>query len=401
MSYPRNLSLVLSVTTMLLAATVTGGCRGPEKTQKQTATEQWNAARAGVLFGLARQQYDSGNFDKSRQTVDQALKLQPGNAALRVLSAKIAIEQGKLEFAETELAAARAAAPENAEAEYLSGVVYQRWQKLQTACEFYGRAVEKAPAELAYVLARAEALVCLDRADEALRSLQEKVVYFEHSGAIRDAVGQLLVGQGRYAEAVEVLRQASILSSEDNTIREHLGLAMYCARQHGEAAGVLGRLIADPAYAERADLLLALGECQLVQGRTREARATFEKAARLAPGLVGTWWGLARAGLQVGDLDRAELALRKGLSVEPDAAEGHVLLGYLRLKQNNLPASLEAFRRASRLDPTDTVSLCMTGYVLEKSGRSAEAMQCYAAVLRLKPQDELAGRLMAGLNIHD
>jgi tetratricopeptide (TPR) repeat protein len=354
-----------------------------------------------VQYGLAKQQYDSGNFDDSRQTVQQALSLEPHNAVLRVLSARIAIEQGQLELAERELQAARQDAPNDAEADYLTGVVYQRWEKPQTAYEFYCRAADKAPAELAYVLAKAEMLVTMNRADEALQLLQDKVVYFEHSGSIRDAVGQLLVQKQQYPQAVDMLRQASILSPDDLSIREHLGLALYYDKQYIQAADVLGKLVSDPAYANRADLLLALGECQLAQGHTRDARGSFESAARIAPGLVGIWWGLGRAALTIGDLPRADLAVRRGLSLDPQSAEGHLLLGYVLLRQNRLPEALETFRQASQLNPRDTVSLCMVGYVLEKSGHADEAMKWYAAALRAQPQDPLASRLMASVDARD
>src|SRR3954470_23001218 len=81
-----------------------GGCASNRKTptQKQAATQQWNHARANVMFGLARDQYATGNFDPSRKTVDEALHLDPDNAQLRVLSARLAIEAGQLELADKE-----------------------------------------------------------------------------------------------------------------------------------------------------------------------------------------------------------------------------------------------------------------------------------------------------------
>src|SRR4029079_18158894 len=138
---------------LCLLAVLTG-CQSASKkpTQKELAAQQWNATRASVLAGLANDQYNTGNLEKSRSTVTDALKLAPDNARLRILSAKLALEQGQLELAERELARAREADPKNAEADYLSGVVFQRWQKAETAFEFYSAAYEKAPAELAYLM---------------------------------------------------------------------------------------------------------------------------------------------------------------------------------------------------------------------------------------------------------
>ena len=54
-----------------------------------------------------------------------------------------------------------------------------------------------------------------------------------------------------------------------------------------------------------------------------------------------------------------------------------------------------AFKRANQLDPKDTVSICMIGYVMEQQGNQNEAMKYYAQRLRVKPDDEMATKLMA------
>ena len=180
-----------------------------EKTGKQLMTEQWNHTRASVLLGLAKDQYAAGNFDPARHTVDDALRMDPENPQLHVLSAKLAIEAGQLDLASKDLEKARKANPKDAEADYLSGVVCQRWQKTDEAREYYAAAATKAPDELAYLLAESEMLVALDRQSEALDLLQNKVVFFENSAVIRDAVGQLLVQSHKYKEAADILRQAS------------------------------------------------------------------------------------------------------------------------------------------------------------------------------------------------
>src|SRR5215218_5692617 len=153
--------LVLATT----AAAVTG-CNAPgEKTHAQTQKDnmkrQWAGARANVLGSMAKEQYENGNFDKSRTTIDEALKMDPDHVAIRVLSARLAIEQGNLELADKELVTARRLDPKNAEADYLSGVVCQRWQRAPEAYEFYRSASEKQPSELAYLMAQAETLVAL------------------------------------------------------------------------------------------------------------------------------------------------------------------------------------------------------------------------------------------------
>jgi tetratricopeptide (TPR) repeat protein len=350
-------------------------------------------------MSLANDQYTTGNFDKSRETIDDAIRLAPEHAGLRVLSARLAIEQGRLELADAELVLARKLDPKNAEGDYLSGVVYQRWQQPDKALGFYTDANTKSPTELAYLLARAEMLVTTGDRKLALSLLQEKVVYFEHSAAIRDAVGQLLVQEGRYREAIEQLRSATILSSDDLTMREHLAMALYYNKQYREAVASFERLMKDASYAERADIVTALGECKMQLGQFRDARDTFDRATQLAPANTGAWLSLAKAALQLNDHRRAEMAIRKALSIQAGSSEAHLMLGYLRLRQNRLHDALAGFQKSAALDEADTVSLCMVGFVMEKLGRHEDAMNYYARALKLKPNDEMASKLMAGIDL--
>ena len=376
------------------------GC-GPNKkpTQKEAAARQWSEARASVLYGLAKDQYKNAQFDLCRATLNDALKLAPENVPLRILSARLAIEQGQLEIADHELSAARKIDPKNAEADYLSGVIYQRWQKPETAYEYYHSAAEKQPAELAYVMAKSEMLVAMNRENEALTFLQGKVIYFEHSAVIRDAVGQLLVHQGKYKDGADMLREASILSPDDLSIREHLSLALYLAQQYRDAAEQLTKLTADEHYAKRGDLLLTLGECQMQAGDTRAARQSFESATQIDPNMASAWLSFGRVALQMNDLRRAETAARKVSALDPGNAQAQLLIGYVRLHEGKVNDALSAFRKASALDENDTVSLCMIGYTMEKMGRSDQAVSYYAQALKIKPNDELASKLLAAVEV--
>lgn len=395
-------TLKLSLAAAVMAAGLAGCQQDAKKpTPKEVATRQWNGARAAVLTSLAKDQFEGGSFDKARQSINEAMKMDPENPAIRVWSAKIAIEQAQLELADKELRLARQFAPGNAEADYLSGVVYQRWQKPDLAYDFYHHASEKAPSEIAYLMAKAEMLVSMDRSAEALKLLEEKVVYFEHSSAIRDACGQLMVQQKKFAAGANMLRQASVLSPEDISIKEHLGLALFYSKEYEDASHTIGQLVKDEKYAKRADLHAILGESLFELGRFRDSRDAYETATKIDPSQAGFWLGLGKSALQLGDLRRAELSLKKSVSIDPASNEGNLMMGYLRLRQDRLSEALASFKKVNATDANDTLGLCMTGYVLEKLGKSDEAMQYYGKALKRNPNDELANRLMAGLQLQE
>lgn len=380
-------------------ATAVAGCAGEDhhKTQKEQATQDWNVARAAVMGSLAKDQYKTGNFDKARVTLNEAIKLDPKNSNLRLLSARLAIENGNLELADREVKQAQKDDPTNSEADYLAGVIFQRWQKHEAALAAYASAAGKNPNELAYLLAQSEMLVTLERADEGLRILQEKVIFFEHSAAIRDAVGQLLLQKGRTAEAVDMLRQASILNSEDTVIREHLAFAQFQNKNYRDAAENIEKIFKDPAFEKRADLAVTQGESYLQINRLSDARASFEKATTLAPANTAAWLSLGKVAMQMGDVRRAEICAKKAIAIDAANPEAHLLLGYVRLRQSKLTDAMASFQKASALDPKDSTSVCMIGFVYEKSGQQQKAMSHYAQALKLKPNDELAQKLLASI----
>jgi tetratricopeptide (TPR) repeat protein len=391
--------IILAAIVILAAGCNSSGKKDP--TQKEQATKQWNAARGAVLAGLAREQFKTGSLDKARLSINDAIKLEPQVATHRVISARIAIEQGQLELADNELKVAREADPKNADADYYSGVVFQRWQKPQEAFDAYQLASNKNPAELSYVLAASEMLVSLDRPADALGLLQEKSATFENSATLRDAIGQLLVQQGKFTEAIDQLRRASILANDDLMIREHLAMALFYGKQYHESGDVLARLIKDDSYAKRGDIFAALGECQARGGHTRDARASFDTAVRLQPGNGGAWTSLGRTALEMKDYDRAEIALKRALSLDSGSAEPHLLMGYLRLHQSRYNEALASFRKASAIDTKDTVGICMVGFTLERMGRTDQAIQFYGQALKLKPGDAFAAQLMAGIDVRE
>src|SRR3954454_17007337 len=89
----KTATTILSVAALCGLAATTGCAANHKKDQHQQAVARWNGARASVLASLAREQYNTGNFDKCRQTLAEATKLDPKNPDLHILAAKLATEQ--------------------------------------------------------------------------------------------------------------------------------------------------------------------------------------------------------------------------------------------------------------------------------------------------------------------
>lgn len=371
------------------------GCAN-QKTAKETAAEQWGRTRATVLLSLANDQFRSGNLDKCDDTVSQALAMDPGNVELHLLRARLQIEDGHLESALNTLLTAQAIDSTNPEVDYLQGVIHQRWQKPQQALDAYSAAARKKPDDIAYVLAQAEMFVSMDRQPEALELLQARVVYFEYSAAIRDAIAQLYEQIDQPAKAVEFYRQASVLDGSDQAIRERLALALYRSGDYSEAYAQLSRLIRMPENEKRADLMIVAGECGSKLGMNLDARRQFESATNINANSEEAWLGLARTSIRLNDLRRAEAAANRAVNLSPGSAEAQLTQGYVRMRQGRYDDAVASFRRASAADAGDSLSLCMIGLAMQKQGRTEQASQWFESALERNPDDELARRLLAG-----
>jgi Flp pilus assembly protein TadD len=205
----------------------------------------------------------------------------------------------------------------------------------------------------------------------------------------------------KYDEAAAILRQASILATDDRSSRNTLASRSTSPGSTPEAVEPLRKALKNESYSKRGDCYLALGKSLLETGRLREARECLETAANLDESNGAIWLSLGRVAMQLGDDKRAEMSFKRALTSDPSSAEARLLTGYLRLRQKKYNEALASFQKASALNPKDTTSICMVGYALQKLGREKEASQYYAKALKIKPGDEMARKLMASVDMND
>ena len=390
----------IALIALAVLAGLLAGCASRGPTQKEKARADWNEARARVLLNLANEHYRHGNLVEARKTTSDGLKLSNKVAGLYILNARLDIDEGNLQSASNAVEIARRLSPRDAEPDYLAGIIAERWQQNEEAVAAYRAASEKRPEELAYLMALAEALVGVDRAEEAAITLEARIVYFESSAPIRDMLGQIYQEMGRHEEAAELYRQAAVLSPEDSSLRERQALALVQAGEWTKAAEQLERLLAMPEHAEQVSLHMALAECRMQQGNPSMARASFQKATRIDPRNVAAWLGMGKAALATDDLDRVDYALTQAEALRPAgavAADAALLRGYLLLRQERPAEAARSFAGAIRLSPDDAMPLLMYGYCRQKLGDPEEARRYYSRALEIDPTDPLAQELMGSL----
>jgi serine/threonine-protein kinase len=129
-------------------------------------------------------------------------------------------------------------------------------------------------------------------------------------------------------------------------------------------------------------------------GRGEEAVVVFEDLVRLRPGDGRHWLCYGRL-LQVrGDrtragaaLEKAIVALREAIRLQPDVGANHGNLGSALFAQGKWDEAIAEHRASVRLQPENAAAHNQFGYVLNAQGKFAEAVPEHREAIRLQPEN--------------
>ena len=101
---------------------------------------------------------------------------------------------------------------------------------------------------------------------------------------------------------------------------------------------------------------------------------------------VETWLEQGRVHQQANRLTEAEAAYRQALELSPHHAETLHLLGLVTYRQQRLPEALEYLHAAVDRQSSSPVYWFNLGVVLQKAGRSPDAVTAYRKAIALNPR---------------
>jgi tetratricopeptide (TPR) repeat protein len=108
--------------------------------------------------------------------------------------------------------------------------------------------------------------------------------------------------------------------------------------------------------------------------------------------LIGTnvtdaafWQTLAEAHLAVGGIAEAEKAFQNAVYLDSGSSSAHYSLGYLLQRRNDLPAAIEAYRRAVAADPYKAEAFGNLAAAYFKMGEREKALEALKSALELEP----------------
>ena len=128
--------------------------------------------------------------------------------------------------------------------------------------------------------------------------------------------------------------------------------------------------------------------CELEPSSPEQARAAYQHALDLDPGLADAHVNLGRLFHMAGELGRAEPHYREAVRLDPDDPTPHFNLGALLEEVGRREEAVHAYRQAILRDPDFADAQCNLGLLLESLGRRQEALRHLSAARALSGSPE-------------
>lgn len=199
-----------------------------------------------------------------------------------------------------------------------------------------------------------------------------------------------LLMKGDSREALERMCLAGLFDTKGPAAE---GLAEYYLAERSLAEAERWVRLSLDADGERRRSLEILGDIESQKGNPEEARKLWLETMRLTGTETSVLQAISRKLLKDarlaergGALPRAERALRRAATLDPESAIVAARLAEIFLLRDQLPAATLWAQRAMSLDPNDTGATLLSGRIAEKQGKQEEAVKLYQSI---PPGDDL------------
>ena len=273
---------------------------------------RFREALAAFRASAARDPLVSDPAGRSEQVVRgvAALRDRRGPAAVQALEAAV-VER-----------------PLSSEAHRVLAVVYRAVGRLPEAIARFEEAIRLAPDDERARVALGSTLIEAGRLDEAERALRETIARLPASGEARWALADLCERQERGTEAIRQLEDAASLIVVAGKVHLYFRIAQIAHAQQRDHARVIDvltrrvRLVPNEPHAHK-DLGLAYSRA----GREDEALLELMMTTLLGHEDAEVLTAIGQIRLNQGRLDRAEVALARAVQIDPAFAEARYACG--------------------------------------------------------------------------
>jgi arylsulfatase A-like enzyme/predicted Zn-dependent protease len=254
------------------------------------------------------------------------------------------------------------------------GNIYTKAGRHADAVAAFKRALALDPEHLLSTFNLALAYRALGQIDEAIVGFERTQALDPRSGRAHFQLGDIYMQRGEPARALEVLTKGLALDIDRAPFLVKLGEAYLELKRYDEAEKVLNEAIGLRADVPRGRYNLALVAEQ--RGNATAARAAYEAEVAANPKNYGAQFNLGRILAKEGRPAEAAERFRASIEARPEFAEGHLYLAKAMLDLGDLQPAEQAAKQGLSLNPERSIAP-LGHYVLadvySRMGRESDA----------------------------
>ena len=342
------------------------------------AEQRWNSIRGRVKYQLARQQYEAGLLIECTGTVAEAISLEPFHADAYILLARANLDLGKPATAQEALEVARRAGFNSADLLYTEGVILEQRGRIEAALAKYTPACELETGNVDYLVARAECLVALGRAEEARAFLKDRADGVDDAGTVAALSAHIALLLGNQEEAARAFGDALIAAGDSAMVAEAFGLLLVRMGRYAEALSLLRPLVENPSALHATGAVRrGLARCYLALRDPTSAKATLTEYAGAHPEDAPAQLLLAKAAIASGDLWTAVRAVDMAEQRGPYNPEVAFVRAVIDWKDGEYAAAERWLTGVLERNPGDVDARSLLGEVLAVQGKDQAANELF------------------------
>ncbi|MBT5050853.1 MAG: tetratricopeptide repeat protein [Rhodospirillaceae bacterium] len=221
-------------------------------------------------------------------------------------------------------------------------------------------------------------LVAVDLIKRAIEIHSDQPLY-------RNNLGLALASLGRHEEAIPHYRNALAGASSDLGVHCNLANAYQALDRHADAVEAYqNELTLSP---DNIMALANLGISLSRLGRHEEAVSIWRRGLAIAPNDPDLLCNVGIALQESGRFEEAISSFKGALSAAPESVDAHMCLGNILQKLNRHEDAIACFERALSLAPDNSGALNNLGYSLVALNRPQRAVELYQQAIAITPEN--------------
>ena len=374
-----------------------------------TATKQLDT-RAQQLLIEGQKAFQMGQYEQAMAFLDSAATIEPQAPVIPFNRGRVYTALNQIENAQTAFKQALRTDPGYPEIRRRLGDISLQQGNLEEAIAYY-REEEKIESGAELFVNMGESYYRLGQADSA-QFYYERAIHFDSTNAYAHMMyGQLLEELGLLDQALVHSRKAMALDPSQTNYQFAVGAQLYQLNRLEESVPHLkgaadSKLLHYPAQYNLGQVFLRLGrddEAQYYLARADSSRELMDQITNMQgiaaqhPNAIADWIALGELFRQAGERDRAIQAFNRASALDPNHLRLQKNIGEMMLAEGDVRGAIRSFQSILRADEKQPEIWKNLGLAFAVAGMCDDARLALKIALEQQPDDTAVSDLLAGI----